>query len=115
MSKESRKFVIDSGRSIAATGVTGAIDVQQDDGYCLQTVFTGIAASASGTCVLQISVDGTNFADYSNGSQNYSDTTKSLLWEVTEKRHTYARIKISATSGGSGTCVTTYCGEVFKD
>lgn len=115
MGKIARQFVIDTDRSIAATGISPSIDVTQDDGYCFQTVFTGIESGATGTLKLQVSVDGTNFADYASGSQNFSDSTTTLLWEITEKRHTHARINLSATSGGTGTATTTFCGEVFTE
>jgi hypothetical protein len=116
MAKIARQFVIDSARSIAATGVTPGLEVTQDDGYCFQTVFTGTKTGATGTLQLQVSVDGTNYADYSNGSQNFSDSTTSVLWEVTEKRHTHARVKLSAVSASAtGTITTTYCGEVFTE
>jgi hypothetical protein len=115
MGKIARQFVIDTDRSIAVTGATPGIEVTQDDGYCFQTVFTGIASGATGTLKLQVSVDGTNYADYSSGSQNFSDSTTTLLWEVTEKRHTHARINLSATSGGTGTATTTFAGEVFTE
>lgn len=115
MGKIARQFVIDTSRSLAATGVTPPIEVTKDDGYCFQTTFTGIQASATGTLKLQVSVDGINFADYASGSQNFSDATTTLLWEVTEKRHSHARINLSATSGGTGTATTTFCGEVFTE
>lgn len=115
MGKIARQFVIDTDRSLAATGVTPPIDVTQDDGYCFQTTFTDIEASATGTLKLQVSVDGVNWADYASGSQNFTDASTTFLWEVTEKRHTHARINLSATSGGTGTATTTYAGEVFTE
>ena len=115
MSKIVREFVIDTSRSVAATGVTPAIDVSQDDGYCLQTVFTGIATGASGTLTLQTSLDGTNFADYPSSGQSFASGTTSLIWEVTTKRHQKARLSLSAVAAGTGTCTTTYYGEVFTD
>lgn len=115
MSKISRSFTFDSARSIAATGVTAPIEVAQDDGYSMQVVFTGIQTGCTGTVALQVSNNGTNFATYPSGGQNWSDATTTLFWEVTEKRHRYARLAITATSAGSGTCASTYFGEVFTD
>ena len=115
MSKISRSFTFDSARSIAATGTTAAIEVAQDDGYSMQAVFAGIQTGCTGTVALQVSNNNTNFADYPSSSQNWSDATTNLFWEVTEKRHRYARLKISATSAGSGTVTSTYFGEVFTD
>jgi hypothetical protein len=115
MSKIVRTFVIDTARSVAATGATPKIEVDQDDGYCMQTVFTGLATGASGTLTLQTSLDGTNFADYPSSGQSFASGTTSLIWEVTTKRHKWARLALSAVAAGTGTCTTTYYGEVFTD
>lgn len=115
MAKISRQFDLDVARSVAATGVTPALNVSLDDGYCIETVFSGLAPTASGTCVLQISVGGVAFADYNNSSQNFASGTKSLVWEVSPKRHKFARIKFSASAGASGTATTTYAGETFVE
>ena len=115
MSKISREFVIDANRSVAATGVTAAINVSQDDGYCFQTVFTGLAASASGTCTLQTSLNGVNFSDYPSSAQNFTNATDNLMWEVTTKRHEHVRLKFTANATGTGTCTTTFYSEAFTD
>ena len=115
MSKIDRNFAIDTDRSVAATGVTPAIEVAQDDGYSFQTVFTGLAGTASGTLTLQVSLDNTTFADYASSGQNFASGTTTLIWEVTAKRHRFARLKLSAVGAGSGTCTTTFYGETFTD
>ena len=115
MSKIDRSFVVDTARSVAATGVTPAIEVAQDDGYSLQTVFTGLASNASGTLTLQVSLDNAIFADYASSGQNFASGTSTLIWEVTSKRHRFARLKLSAVGAGSGTCTTTFYGETFTD
>lgn len=115
MAKMDRSFVIDLTRDVSASGVTPAIEVAVDDGYAFQTVFSGLAADASGTMTLQISLDNTNFADYSSSAQNYASGTTSLIWEVTSKRHRYARLALSAPGAGSGTCTTTFYGETFTE
>lgn len=115
MAKMDRSFVIDLSRSVAATGVTPAIEVAQDDGYSFQTVFTGLAGTASGTLTLQVSLDNTNFADYASSAQNFASGTTTLIWEVTEKRHRYARLALTAPGAGSGTCTTTFYGETFTE
>ena len=116
MSKIVRTFVIDTSRSVAATGATPQIEVDQEDGYCMQTVFTGLATGASGTITLQTSIDGTNFAAYPSSAQNFASGTTTLIWEVTTKRHKFARLSLSApVASGTGTCTTTYYGETFTD
>jgi len=115
MAKIDRSFVIDLSRNVAATGVTPAIEVAQDDGYSFQTVFTGLASTASGTVTLQISLDNTNFADYTSSAQNFASGTTSLVWEVTSKRHRYARLKFGPVGAGTGTCTTTFFGETFTE
>jgi hypothetical protein len=115
MSKIARTFVIDASRSVAASGFTPNFEVDRDDGYCFQTVFTGLATGASGTLTLQTSLDGTNFADYPSSGQSFASGTTSLIWEVTTKRHKWARLALSAVASGTGTCTTTYYGEVFTD
>jgi hypothetical protein len=116
MSKVTRSFVIDTSRSVAATGVTPSIEVARDDGYTLQTVFTGLATGASGTLTLQTSIDGTNFANYTSGNQNFASGTSNLMWEVPTKRHKYLRLSLSGVvASGTGTCTTTYYGEVLAD
>jgi len=114
MSKISRTFVMDANRSVAATGLTPSIEVDIDDGYCLQTVFTGLSSGASGTLTLQTSLDGVNFSDYSGSALSFASGTTSLVWEVTTKRHKWAKLALSAVAG-TGTCTTTYYGEVFTD
>lgn len=117
MSKISREFTVDSARSVAATGVLPAIEVSLDDGYAIETVFTGMAATASGTISLEVSLTGAagTYAAYTSGSQNYASGTTCLVWEVTSKRHRYARLNLSAAGSGSGTCTTTFYGETFTD
>lgn len=115
MSKISRQFTLESGRSVAATGFSPAIEVSQDDGYSIAVVFTGLATGASGTVTLQVSLDDTNFANYASGNQNYSSGTSTLTWEVTSKRHRFARMAWTAVASGSGTAVTTFYGESFQD
>ena len=115
MSKISREFVIDSARSVAATGYTAGIEVSQDDGYAIQTVFSGLATGASGTLTLQTSLDGTNYADYPSSGQNFASGTSTLIWEMSSKRHQHARLKLSAVASGTGTCTTTFYGETFTD
>lgn len=115
MSKITRSFVVDTSRSVAATGFSPKIEVDQDDGYCFQTVFSGLATGASGTLTLQTSLDGTNFAAYPSSGQSFASGTTSLIWEVTTKRHKWARLALSAVAAGTGTCTTTYYGEVFTD
>lgn len=115
MAKQTRQFVIDSARSIAASGVTPTIEVAQDDGYFIESVFTGIQTGATGTATLQVSLSGTVFSDYPSSAQNFSDATTVLSWEVDTKRHKYARIMFDDVSGGSGTVTTTYFGEVFVE
>jgi hypothetical protein len=115
MAKISRQFTIDSARSVAATGVMPSIEVSQEDGYCFQTVFTGLAATASGTVALQTSIDNVNFSAYPSGSQNFTNTTTNLMWEVTTKRHRYARLVVTAAATGTGTATTTFYGETFTE
>jgi hypothetical protein len=115
MSKTSRQLQIDTSRSVAASGYSAAIDVARDDGYTLQTVFTGLATGASGTLTLQTSIDGTNFANYTSGNQNFASGTSTILWEVVTKRHKWVRLALTANTAGTGTCTTTYYGEVFND
>lgn len=116
MSKIIRNFVLDASRAVGTAAATPAIKVDQDDGYCLQTVFTGLATGASGTLTLQTSIDGTNFAAYPSSAQNFASGTTSLIWEVTTKRHKFARLSLSApVASGTGTCTTTYYGETFTD
>jgi hypothetical protein len=115
MAKIDRSFVIDSSRNVAATGVTPAIEVAQDDGYSFQTVFTGLAPTASGTVTLQVSLDNVNFADYTGSAQNFASGTSNLIIEVTSKRHRYARLKFGPVSAGTGTCTTTFFGEAFTE
>lgn len=114
MSKISRNFVIDSNRSIAATGLTPNIEVDIDDGYCLQTTFSALSSGAAGTLTLQTSLDGVNFADYSGSALSFSSGTTTLVWEVTTKRHKWSRLALTGVAG-TGTCSTTYYGEVFTD
>ena len=115
MAKIDRSFVIDLSRNVAATGVTPAIEVAQDDGYSFQTVFTGLAPTASGTVTLQVSLDNVNFADYTGSAQNFASGTGNLIIEVTAKRHRYARLKFGPVSAGTGTCTTTFFGEAFTE
>ena len=116
MSKITRSFVIDTARSVAATGVTPSIEVDQDDGYYLQTLFTGLSTGASGTLTLQTSLNGTNFAAYPRSAQSFASGTTTLVWEVTQKRHKWARLILSdVVASGTGTCTTTFYGEVFTD
>jgi hypothetical protein len=114
MAKITRQFVIDTARSVAATGVTAPIDVSQDDGYCVETVFTGLGTGASGTSTLQVSVNGTTFSDYPSSGQSYTSTTSSLLWEVDTKRHKFMRMQFSAVAG-TGSATTTFYGETFTE
>jgi hypothetical protein len=114
MSKITRQFVIDSARSIAASGLTAPIEVSQDDGYCVETVFTGLGTGASGTMTLQVSINGTNFSDYPSSGQNFTSSSTSLLWEVDTKRHRYMRMKLSAVAG-TGSATTTFYGETFTE
>ena len=115
MAKISRQFTVDTARSVAATGVMPSIEVSQEDGYCFQTVFTGLEATASGTLTLQTSLDNVNFSDYPSSGQNFASGTSNLMWEVTNKRHRYARLKLTATATGTGTCATTFYGETFTE
>lgn len=115
MSKISRQYEVDTSRSVAASGYTAALEVDRDDGYTLQTVFSGLATGASGTITLQTSIDGTNFADYPSGNQNFASGTSTLIWEVTTKRHKWARLAFTANASGTGTATTTFYGEVFTD
>ncbi len=115
MAKISRQFVIDSARSVAATGVTPSIEVSQEDGYCFQTVFTGLAATASGTLTLQTSLDNVNFSAYPSSAQNFTNATTNLVWEVTTKRHRFARLVVTAAATGTGTATTTFYGETFTE
>ncbi len=115
MAKISRQFTIDSARSVAATGVMPSIEVSQEDGYCFQTVFTGLAATASGTLTLQTSLDNVNFSAYPSSGQNFTNATTNLMWEVTAKRHRYVRLVLSAVATGTGTATTTFYGETFTE
>ena len=116
MSKITRYFAIDTARTVGTAAETPAIKVDQEDGYCLQTVFSGLSTGASGTITLQTSIDGTNFASYPSSGQNFASGTTNLVWEVTQKRHKLARLALSAVvASGTGTCTTTYYGEVLAD
>jgi hypothetical protein len=115
MAKISRQFTIDSARSVAATGVMPSIEVSQEDGYCFQTVFSDMESGASGTLTLQTSLDNANFSDYPSSGQNFTDASTNLMWEVTTKRHRYARLVLSAVTTGTGTATTTFYGETFTE
>jgi hypothetical protein len=114
MAKITRQFTIDSARSIAASGVTAPIDVSQDDGYCVETIFTGLGTGASGTMTLQVSINGVNFSDYPSSAQNFAASDTCLLWEVDTKRHKYMRMELTAVAG-TGTATTTFYGETFTE
>jgi hypothetical protein len=115
MAKMTREFVIDLSRSVAASGVTPAIDVSQDDGYSFETIFTDLAGTASGTVTLQVSVGGVQFADYSGSGQNFASGTSILIVEIESKRHKFARLKFDGTTAGTGTAATTFYGETFTE
>jgi hypothetical protein len=115
MSKITRSFVVETDRSVAVPAYCPVLKVEQDDGYSLQTLFTGLAANAGGALSLQTSLDGVSFSDYPGSGQLFNVTTSSLIWEVTTKRHKFVRLVLSSPAGGSGTCTTTFFGEVFTD
>ena len=115
MAKITREYVIDAARAVSTTGQSPKIDVQILDGYCIQAVFAGMAATAAGSVKLQISLDGTNFSDYPSSSQNFTNTTTSLVWEVSSKRHKYIRMALTATGTGDGTVTSTLYGETFTE
>ena len=113
--KETSYFIYDASRSVAATGVTGALEVEAWDRYALQSAFTGLAATASGTITLQTSLNGTTFTDYPNSAQNFASGTTSLMWELTVKSHRYMRMQLSGTTTGTGTVTTTFYSERMTD
>lgn len=115
MAKISREFQFDSDRDISATGFTSPILVDQDDGYTFQTTFFDLESGASGTVTLQTSINGTEFADYPNAGQNFTDTTTTLIWEMAHKRHKWARLAFTAPASGTGTSESTYYGERFEE
>jgi hypothetical protein len=115
MAKISRQLTVDSDRSVAASGVTPPVDVSQYDGYSLQTVFSGLAASASGTATIQTSLNGVNFSDYPASAQTFASGTDNLLWEVTQKFHTFVRLKFTTSATGTGTATTTFYAEKSED
>lgn len=115
MAKISRKFVMDDARAVSTSANSAAISVSQDDGYCLHAVFANMAATAAGSIKLQISLDGTNFSDYPSSSQDFTNTTTNLFWEVSTKRHLYVRLALTATGTGAGTVTSTFYGETFTE
>lgn len=115
MAKRTRQFVIDSARAVSTTAQSGTIDVSDEDGYYIQAVFAGMAATAAGNMKLQTSLDGTNFSDYPSSQQNFTNTTTNLVWEVTTKRHKLVRLALTATGTGAGTVTSTLYGETLED
>jgi hypothetical protein len=115
MSKITRSFTVETGRSVAVPGYFPILKVEQDDGYSLQAIFSGMESTAAGAISLQTSVDGVTFSDYPGSGLLFNAATPTLTWEVTSKKHKFVRMVLSSPAGGSGTCTTTFFGEVFTD
>lgn len=105
---------------LAATSLTStfngpAVDVEQYLGYYIQCNFDfSGGADSAGTIKLQTSIDGVNFGDYPNSTQNITNASTSAHWEVYVKFHKFVRVvwTNSSGTGGTGTILAMYTREL---
>ena len=84
--------------NMTATITSSAVDLQDLNIYAIQAVYTG---SPVGTLKLQVSVDGTNYDDYTGSSLAVS-AAGSNTWKVSAAGERYVRL-VYTFSSGSGT------------
>lgn len=105
MAWQTRDLTVATGVSLAATGNTGGLNVEQDLRYSWQVNFdyTGAATgNSTGTIAVQASDDGSNWANLSGLSSNYTSGSTTVLFEVTAKAHKWSRLNISSATGSGG-------------
>jgi hypothetical protein len=80
-----------------AIDINTAIDISGRKQMAIQLVYS---AASTSTAKLQVSVDGSHFADISGSSVSLTDGGGSQLWDNVESQAHYLKV---ATSGGTVT------------
>jgi len=90
--------------SLSTTFETGAVDVSQFINGSFQANFNYTTGNSAGTCKVQISNDGVNFADYANSSLAFNSTnaTNPIIWIFSVFAVKYIKLVFTNVSGAGG-------------
>lgn len=88
------------------------IDTSMFYSFSFQTVYTYAGLDDNvGVAVLQTSLDGTNWSDYTDSNQDYDDGVGNSVWDVTAKGSRYYRLKLTNSTGTGGTVNVIFHGQ----
>lgn len=104
MAKQTQDLTILSAKSLTSDFNAPALIMSQWDRASIQATydFSGGATSA-GTIKLQVSNDGTNFADYANTAIAVTNASTVDFWSLADLQEKHIRVAWDNTSGTGGT------------